>query len=228
MLRRIKVYFDFVSPYSYLALTQLGTFGARHGVAWEPMPIFYAALLDANHLVGPAESRVKRHYTLNDILRAAALLGVPLVGPPTHPFRSLEALRVATLFDRDPRSLDLDVALSTGCWAEGRDLTDWSALAEIVGRAGLDAADLEARASAPAVKAALRDRTTAAIEAGVFGVPTFDLDGEHFWGHDRMEHLAARLEGRLPDIAPRAAVLEGRPRGSDRPTAPILQETTRR
>ena len=224
-MTRIRVYFDFVSPYSYLALTQLGTFGARHGVEWEPMPIFYAALLDANHLVGPAESRVKRHYTLTDILRAAELLGVPLVGPPMHPFRSLEALRVAILFGRDSRALDLDLMLSTACWAEGRDLTEWAVLAEVVGRVGLDAFDLETRASAPAVKAELRNRTTAAIEAGVFGVPTFDLEGEFFWGHDRMEHLAARLEGRLPNLASRAAVLEGRPRGADRPTAPILHQT---
>ena len=226
-MHRIKLFFDFVSPYSYLALTQLAAFGGRHGVAWDPRPIFYAALLDANHLVGPAESRVKRRYTLNDILRAAELLGVPLVGPPAHPFRSLEALRVATLFDGDPRALELSVALSTACWADGRDLTDWGELAGIVERAGFDASDLEARASSPAVKAALRDRTTAAIDAGVFGVPTFDLDGEQFWGHDRMEHLAARLDGRLPDLSARAAVLEGRPRGTDRPSAPILHETTR-
>ena len=73
-----------------------------------------------------------------------------------------------------------------------------------------------ARASAPAVKAALQERTTAAIAAGVFGVPTFELEGELFWGHDRLDHLAARLDGRLPDLSARAAVLEGRPRG---PTA---------
>jgi 2-hydroxychromene-2-carboxylate isomerase len=224
MSTRVRVWFDFVSPYSYLALTRLGEFGARHDVIWEPAPVFYAALLEANHLVGPAETRVKRRYTMTDILRAAELAGVPLVGPPNHPFRSLEALRVATLFADDPRALALDLALSTACWAEGRELTDWGVLAEVVARAGFDATDLEARASAPAVKAALRDRTSAAIEAGVFGVPTFELDGELFWGHDRLEHLAARLEGRLPDLGERAAVLEARPRGSDRPTAPILRE----
>ena len=221
----MRVWFDFVSPYSYLALTRLEEFGARHGVEWKPLPVFYAALLDANHLVGPAETRVKRRYTMTDVLRSAELLGVPLVGPPNHPFRSLEALRVATLFADDPRALALDLALSSACWGEGRELTDWGVLADVVERAGLDATDLEARASAPAVKAALRDRTTAAIEAGVFGVPTFGLDGELFWGHDRLEHLAARLEGRLPDLDARAAILEARPRGSDRPTAPILRET---
>ncbi|HYO47762.1 MAG TPA: 2-hydroxychromene-2-carboxylate isomerase [Gemmatimonadota bacterium] len=226
MSSSVPVYFDFVSPYSYLALTRLVAFGARHGVAWKPAPVFYAALLDANGLVGPAETRVKRRYTLTDVLRSAELLGVPLVGPPAHPFRSLEALRVATLFGDDPRALELAVALSTACWAEGRDLTDWGVLAEVVRRAGLDAADIEARATEPAVKRALQDRTTAAIEAGVFGVPTFELDGELFWGHDRLDHLAARLEGRLPELGARAAILEARPRAADRATAPILRETS--
>jgi 2-hydroxychromene-2-carboxylate isomerase len=224
MARPVRVYYDFVSPYSYLALTRLAAFGARHEVMFEPAPAFYPALLDANGLVGPAETRVKRRYTMTDVLRAAELLGTPLVGPPAHPFRSLEALRVATLFGNDPRALDLAVALSTACWAEGRDLTEWTVLADVVGRVGLDAADLEARASSSEVKAALRDRTAAAIEAGVFGVPTFELDGELFWGHDRLDHLAARLEGRLPELAARAAVLEARPRGSDRAAAPIRRE----
>ncbi|HJU85964.1 MAG TPA: 2-hydroxychromene-2-carboxylate isomerase [Gemmatimonadota bacterium] len=224
MTRTIRVYFDFVSPYSYLALTRLDAFGARHDVAWEPAPVFYAALLDANALVGPAESRVKRRYTLTDVLRAAELLGVPLVGPPAHPFRSLDALRVATLFAGEPGALAHSVALSTACWAEGRDLTDWSVLAEITARAGFDAGDLETRASTSEVKRALRQRTAAAIETGVFGVPTFELDGELFWGHDRLDHLAARLGGRLPDLSDRAAILAARPRAIDRPGAPILRE----
>ena len=229
MSRAVRVYFDFVSPYSYLALTRLAAFGARHGVAWEPAPVFYAALLDANHLVGPAETSAKRRHTVTDVLRAAALQGVPLVGPPAHPFRSLEALRVATLFAADPRALELSVALSTACWAEGRDLTRWAVLADVVGRVGVDptganADALAARTSAPAVKRALHERTAAAIEAGVFGVPTFELDGELFWGHDRLDHLAARIDGRLPNLSAQASVLEGRPRGSDRPGAPILRE----
>lgn len=232
MARSVRVYFDFVSPYSYLALTRLAAFGARQGVQWELAPVFYAALLDANGLVGPAETTAKRRYTLNDVLRAANLQGVPLVGPPAHPFRSLEALRVATLFAGDPRALDLSVALSTACWAEGHDLTDWDVLAEVVARVGIDdgrtnADVLAARASAPAVKRALQERTAAAIAAGVFGVPTFELDGELFWGNDRLDHLAARIEGRLPDLSAQSSVLDGRPRGSDRPVAPILRELRR-
>ena len=81
--------------------------------------------------------------------------------------------------------------------------------------------------TARALKRALQERTAAAIEAGVFGVPTFELDGELFWGHDRLDHLAARIDGRLPDLSAQASVLEGRPRGSDRPLAPILRELRR-
>jgi 2-hydroxychromene-2-carboxylate isomerase len=224
MSRSVRVYFDFVSPYSYLALNRLSAFGERWGIDWEPAPVFYAALLDANHLVGPAETSAKRRYTLADVLRAAEIQGVALAGPPTHPFRSLEALRVATLFAGEPGALALSLALSTACWAEGRDLTDWSVLVDVTARAGFDAAGLEARASAQEVKRALQERTAAAIGAGVFGVPTFELDGELFWGHDRLDHLAARIDGRLPDVSARAAVLEARPRGSDRPGAPILRE----
>ncbi len=242
MTRAVRVYFDFVSPYSYLALTRLAAFGARYGVRWEPAPVFYAALLDANQLVGPAETSAKRRYTLTDVLRAAALQNVPLVGPPTHPFRSLEALRVATFYAGDPLALELSVALSRACWADGRDLTDWDVLADVVQDVGmgslertsasclgptLDADTLAARASALEVKRALQERTAAAIAAGVFGVPTFELDGELFWGHDRLDHLAARIEGRLPDLSAQSTVLEGRPRGSDRPGAPILRESGR-
>ena len=89
---------------------------------------------------------------------------------------------MATLFAGDPRALELSVALSTACWAAGRDLTDWAVLADVVRRSGLDDDDLTARASAPAVKRALQERTAAAIAAGVFGVPTFVLEGELFWG----------------------------------------------
>jgi 2-hydroxychromene-2-carboxylate isomerase len=106
-------------------------------------------------------------------------------------------------------------------------------LADIVRGVGLGSSrmrpeDLAARASAPAVKEALQQRTADAIAAGVFGVPTFELDGELFWGHDRLDHLAARLEGRLPDLTARAAILEARPRAADRATAPILRETSAR
>lgn len=216
-MARVAFYFDFVSPYSYLALTQARRFESEHGIRFDLHPVVYAKLLDETGLLGPAEVDAKRRYTFADIVRGAHRLGVPLVGPPAHPFRSLEALRTLTLWRDDERALDLAVALSSACWGEGRDLTDLSVIAEIVSKAGFDAASLPERIAAEPVKRALAELTSAAIAAGVFGVPTFLAGSEMFWGHDRMAYLGEFLDGRLPEVAPLAEPMLRRPRGADRP-----------
>ena len=215
-MRDVAFYLDFVSPYSYLALTQARRFEAEHGVRFEPRPVVYAKLLDAHGLTGPAETIAKRRYTFVDIVRSAHRLGVPLVGPPAHPFRSLEALRTLVLWQGDGRALDLAVALSSAAWGEGRDLTDLAVLADVVTKTGLDATDLADRLAADPVKNVLAEATSAAVEAGVFGVPTFAAGSEMFWGHDRMAHLADHVHGRLPSADAQAAAMLARPRGADR------------
>ena len=215
-MRTVAFYFDFVSPYSYLALTQARRFEADHGVRFDVRPVVYAKLLDASGLIGPAEREAKRRYTFADVVRVAHRLSVPLVGPPTHPFRSLEALRALTLWREHERALDLAVALSSACWGRGRDLTDLAVIEDAVASTGLDASRLAARISDDAVKKALADATAAAVEAGVFGVPTFVVGAEMFWGQDRMFDLAEHLAGRLPSASALAAPLLARPRGADR------------
>lgn len=217
---RVALYFDFVSPYSWLALTQVESFGTRFGVEWSLRPVVYGALLDAHGLIGPAEVEVKRRYTFHDVARCAFELGLRVQGPPAHPFRSLDALRTVCLFLEDPRALSLAVALADACWAAGRPLTDLGVVGDVVNAVGLDGTGLAGRIADPAVKGTLRALTDSALRAGVFGVPTFELRGELFWGHDRMEALARRLEG---GPAPDAGWVEqalARPRGTDRKQAP--------
>ena len=81
---------------------------------------------------------------------------------------------------------------------------------------GLDAGSLEERIAAPAIKDSLRSSTQQALEAGVFGVPTFRCRKELFWGHDRLDQLAAHLDGRLRISTDQSASMEERPRGADR------------
>ena len=81
---------------------QAREFGERHAVDWEVRPLVYAALLDAHGLVGPVETSAKRRYTMGDVVRCAGELGLPVVGPPEHPFRSIEALRTLVLFREEP------------------------------------------------------------------------------------------------------------------------------
>ncbi len=215
-MRTVELYFDFVSPYTYLLLTQAREFGRCHGVEWQPRPVVYAVLLNHTGLVGPVEVEAKRRYTFADVRRSASLLGVPLAGPPTHPFRSLEALRTVCLHLEDPRCLELATALARACWGDGRDLADLTTLAAVMAEVGLDASLLEVGISAKQTKDRLRQSTTDAIQRGVFGVPTCRLGEELFWGHDRLPHLAARLAADIPDPLDQIDRLLDRPRGADR------------
>ncbi len=216
MKHSVSLYFDFISPYSYLVLTQVQRFGEEHGIAWSVRPILYAAVLERRGLIGPAEEPVKREYTTRDIVRAADRLGVPLVGPPEHPFNSLAALRTLCVFQDDPRALRLALRLSSMCWGEGQPLTHPETLIAAADEFGLMTAGLTERIGSPEIKERLRANTEEALDAGVFGVPTFVWEGELFWGHDRLDHLADRLSGRIGSPEERGAVLASRPRGAER------------
>lgn len=219
-MRSIVLYFDFVSPYSWLALMQAATFAQRHGVTWDPRPVVYAKLLEFHGLIGPAETEAKRRYTFADISRCAELLGLHLEGPPAHPFRSLEALRVALVFREAPQRLQLCAGMAQACWGEGSDLTDPAVLRRCVRAAGLDDAQLEERIADPETKRRLALSTEEARRRGVFGVPTFALDAELFWGHDRLGQLAARLQGTLGPPGERLQRMLDRPFGVRRRRVP--------
>jgi len=218
--RAAHFYLDFISPYSWLALMQSERFAAEHRVRWEVRPVVYAALLEATGLVGPAEVASKRRYSFRDVVRCAHELGLRLQGPPEHPFRSLEALRTAYLFRQEPRGLELAVRLADACWGEGRRLSDLDVLVEIVTDLGLDATGLRQRIADPAVKRGLHDLTDEALSCGVFGVPTFVVDQELFWGHDRMNQLARHLAGTGPPSSGLTDEMLARPRGVARRGAP--------
>ena len=149
---------------------------------------------------------------------------MPLVGPPEHPFRSLEALRAVCVFAEDPLAVRLVVALAHACWGEGRDLTDRSVIGEVVAGVGLDETALGDRIADPEAKRRLREHTEGALSAGVFGVPTFRYDGELFWGNDRMGQLAAWLAGTLDGNEAGAEAMELRPWGADRRGLPMRRD----
>ena len=209
--REVLFHFDVVSPYSWLALMQAERFAETHRVRWVLRPVVYAALLGATGLVGPVEVPVKRRYTLLDVQRSARRAGLELAGPPAHPFRSIEALRTICLFADEPRVLALAAALANAAWGEGRSLNEIEVLVEVVGRVGLDPRQLDQRIADERIKSRLRQNTEDALALGVFGVPTFVLEGELFWGHDRLDQLADRLSGRSSIDAELLERMLGRP-----------------
>jgi 2-hydroxychromene-2-carboxylate isomerase len=193
----IDFHFDYISPYAYLAWTQIHALAARHGRAVRPVPTLFAALLDHGKTKGPAEIPAKRVWVFKDTVRTARKLGVPFSPPPHHPFKPLLALRVSSLVDGEPQKRLID-GLYAATWGGGPGVEDPAVVARIATEAGLDGPALVQQAQSPEAKDKLRLATERAIAAGVFGVPTMVVDGELFWGLDAFGHLDTFLAGEDP------------------------------
>jgi len=206
MERRLDVYFDPVSPYAWLAMRSLERLELA-GLRIRFVPVLFAGLLKAHGNLGPAEVPAKRTYLFRDVMREAARRGLPVAGPPGHPFNPLAALRMCTALDDDEQRGRLALALIAACWERGEDISDAAVLRRLADGAGFDGTALLALAATPEVKQTLAAATDEAIALGIFGVPTYRLDGELFWGGDRVETLLWHLDGGAIDEEKLAAFL---------------------
>ncbi|MGH6609495.1 MAG: 2-hydroxychromene-2-carboxylate isomerase [Burkholderiaceae bacterium] len=206
MSQTVTFYFDPVSPYSWLAARQLERLDAI-GARVDFKPVLFAGLLAAHGTKGPAEIETKRAYTMRDVLRIATRFGLQVTGPPTHPFNPLRSLRMCVAIDDVKERRRFGSALLEGAWARGLDLTSDAVLRQLAEECQLDGEALLARANGGEIKQRLIDSTQEAVRAGVFGVPTFAVDGELFWGEDRIEALLWRLQGHTIDESLLATVL---------------------
>jgi 2-hydroxychromene-2-carboxylate isomerase/predicted enzyme related to lactoylglutathione lyase len=197
-MKKLTFYFDFISPYAYLAWTQIHPLAARHGCQIVPRPLLFAALLDANGQKGPAEIPRKRLYTFKDSVRSAARLGVPIAAPASHPFNPLLALRVASFEMKPEPQRALIDALFAATWTKSVDVTVAANVAEVARGAGLDGPQLVEWAKTDDAKDRVKKTTAEALEAGAFGVPTMVVDDELFWGLDSLPNLERLLEGKDP------------------------------
>ncbi|MES2739759.1 MAG: 2-hydroxychromene-2-carboxylate isomerase [Pseudomonadota bacterium] len=195
----VTFYFDPISPYVWLAGKEIDRIEAA-GRAVQIEPVLIAGLLNAFDIKGPAEIPVKRAHTFRDVMRLAAARGLRFRGPPGHPFNSLMALRMCLTLEQTERRR-FSLALSAACWEGGQDVSDQATLREIAHQCDLDGEAMAARAGQDDIKQALRDNTGRAIAAGVFGLPTFALDGALFWGADRIDSLLWQLAGNRIDEA---------------------------
>lgn len=194
----VRFYFDFISPYAYLAWTQIGALAARHQRECELVPTLFAQLLADNGQLGPAEIPRKRLYVFKDCVRLAAALGVPFGLPPAHPFNPLLGLRVCST-DLAPEARARAVAaLFPAVWCGGPGITDPDVVQRLLDGAGLDGAALVEAAGTPEIKQRVRAQTDEALARGAFGVPSVLADGELFWGVDSLAHVERRLAGNDP------------------------------
>lgn len=194
----IEVYFDYLSPYAYLAWQALPAVAERLGRPIVPRPTLFAGLLNAFGQKGPAEIPPKRIYTFKHCWRLAADLGVHFAAPPSHPFNPLLALRVTLAIEDAELQRQVIDRLFAAVWGGGAGAETPQQIVPLLSAAGLDAQAVLAAATSEPIKAKLRQGTADAVAKGVFGVPTFIVDNELFWGLDSLSHLEAFVEGRDP------------------------------
>jgi len=195
-VRKLEFFFDFISPYAYLASETIEALVARQQCTIQWRPILLSALLNHNQQRGPAEIADKRRYTLKHLLRLSREHGIPLNLPPAHPFNPLLPLRVVGL---RPEA-GLVHHLFRACWKDGRAIDTLEALKDLMDEDTLN------EAGSSQAKLRLRQNTEEALERRVFGVPTMAVGQELFWGFDSFPHLERCLEGKDvvdPDLVER-------------------------
>jgi 2-hydroxychromene-2-carboxylate isomerase len=196
----LDVYFDVASPFAYLGLTQLPALAAA-GVTPRLVPILLGALFrDIGQANVPllAMPAAKQRYVGQEMARWGQWWGVAFEMPRKFPQRTVTAQRLCILAAREGFEVGANVATALGraMWAEQGDLEDEQTLRAILDRLGMPSERWLAATQSPEIKAELAANTLAAQKAGVFGVPTFIVNGEHlFWGQDRLELVAKALTG---------------------------------
>lgn len=194
--RPIDFWFDFSSPYSYIASEWIEALAARHGrtVSWHA--ILLGATFQAAELKSPVSYPMKREYSLLDFERSARFAGVPLTMPAKFPIATQNAARLFWWLERcDPsRAREWARHGLRAFFARGVDLSDEIALRALAAEFGIDASEARDVWSAPEWKLALKQANDDAIARGVFGAPFFIVDGEPFWGNDRRPMIERWLE----------------------------------
>lgn len=151
-------------------------------------PIFQAqGWNDSPFNVYPAKGR----YMWHDMQRLCRELALPYARPSAFPRNGLLAARVACACDDEQRLGDFARAIFTANFVRDEDIADPVVVARCLEEAGMEPAGPLSQARTPAIKLLLRERTTAAAQAGIFGAPTFRVDGELFWGNERLAAAVA-------------------------------------
>jgi len=206
----IEFYFDFVSPYGYFGSTQIEAIAARHGraVDWRPV-LIGVTVLQIMGMKPLTETPLKKDYLRRDAPRMARLLGVPFRFHDRKGGNSLAASRAFLWLKARDAALATRFAhgVYARLWTQGGDITAAQSVAEVALPLGVDRDELLAAIESPQAKQALKDAVDAAVAKGVFGVPTFIVDGEPIWGSDRLWMLEHWLKHESWDAvqAPRSS-----------------------
>lgn len=187
----IEFYFDFSSPFGYLASERIEALAAKHGRAVLWRPFLLGATFKTTGLGPLVAVPVKGEYSKHDFIRSARLYGADFKLPGNFPVGTVSAARAFYWLDgRDPaRAKELARALYRAYFTQDIDISSAENVVAVAAKSGLEAADVTAGINDPAVKDRTKIEVEKALAKGVFGSPFTIVDGEPFWGSDRLDQI---------------------------------------
>jgi 2-hydroxychromene-2-carboxylate isomerase len=193
MSNTVEIFFDFLSPPSYLAWTQMPAILQRTGAIARWRPMFTIGLHELTGNRSPITVPNKGRWVMRDLQRYARRYGVVLNPNPHGFFNILPSDRAAALAEQEGVVEQLMAEAYPAMFVHGRDLSDLAVLRDIIARAGLDADHYLQAIKTDEVKNLLKNNTQEAADRGAFGAPTFFVGDEMFFGQDRLEFVEAEL-----------------------------------
>ena len=189
MTAAIDFYFDFSSPYGYMAAAKVEPLAAKHGRAVNWRPILLGAAMKVTGGAPLPQIPLKGDYARRDFVRSAKFHGVPFRIPSSFPISTIAAVRAFYWAQgKDPaRAVTLAKSLYTAYFVDDVDISRIEEVIRIAGTAGFGAEDVAAGVAAQPIKDKTKAEVDAAVGKGVFGSPFIVIDGEAFWGMDRLD-----------------------------------------
>jgi len=197
MAETIELIFDFVSPNAYLIWSPLKDLAAKYGATIAVTPAFLGGMHkltgNAPPFVRDAEVKGKNDYAMLEMNRFITKHGLTKFRMnPKFPFNTITLQRMLVALEPEQRAGFIE-ALLPAIWEQGLDVTDADRLGKILADGGFDAQELLARTQDPAIKQALIDNTEQAVERGAFGIPTMFVEGEIYFGKERLGQIEEQL-----------------------------------
>ena len=194
-MKTVEFYFDFGSPTAYLAWQRLKQLSDQYDLVIDYKPMLLGGVFKATNNSSPVAVPAKGAYMIKDLSRFAGRYGVPLNFNPNFPINTLPLMRGA-YGAQQLRCFDAYVtAVFEAMWISLKNMSDPAVIGEVLSVAGLDAAALMATTQDPDIKKKLIDVTDEAIKRGAFGAPTLFMDGEMYFGQDRLDFIEEALIG---------------------------------
>jgi len=193
MAQQVEFFFDYGSPFSYLADTQLAALERRTGASVIYRPMLLGAVLKETGNASPVTVPAKGRYMGVELQRWARRYGVPFAANKFFPINTIRLMRGAVAAQQAECFAEYHRAIYPAFWVDGANLGEPEVIRTVLDKAGLNVDLILARIEEPDVKEQLRLNTEEAVRRGVFGAPTFFVGEEMFWGNDRLMFVEEAL-----------------------------------